>query len=74
MVVWTWLFAAAGAGPSEEELHLAAVLAQFGQGLQWTLIGQKLALGVSQSLNKNVATRLTYKEHKCRKNKKSATK
>lgn len=58
----TLLFTATGTGPPQEELHLAAVLAQFGQGLQWALIGQKLAFGVPQSLNENVTTRLACRE------------
>ncbi len=62
--VQTLLFTATGTGPAQEELHLAAVLAQFGQRLQWALIGQQLALCVSQSLNENVTTRLACREHR----------
>lgn len=63
-VVQTLLFTAAGTSPPQEELHLTAMLSQFGQGLQWALIGQKLALSVPQSLNENVTTRLACREQR----------
>lgn len=63
-VVQTLFLTAAGTSPPQEELHLTAMLAQFGQGLQWPLIGQKLALGVPQSLNENVSPRLACREHR----------